>query len=118
MPQTNYIIILICDGTTYVCHTYFIVKSLRLGWEEREKEAKNKNIKCSPHASVPQWPHSIRRGCNIFGQILQEAPYFGIFAEMGNVQIDLPEKCERWLISFRVDICFANFDDESPILSA
>ena len=43
MPQTNYIIILICDGTTYVCHTYFIVKSLRLGWEEREKEAKNKN---------------------------------------------------------------------------
>ena len=110
MPQTNYIIILICDGTTYVCHTYFIVK-------RKEKRRQRTKIKCSPHASVPQWPHSIRRGCNIFGQILQEPPYFGIFAEMGNVQIDLPEKCERWFISFRVDICFANFDDKSPILS-
>ena len=67
--------------------------------EERKKEAKNKNKECSPRASVPQWPHSIRRGCNISGQILQEPPYFGIFAEMGNVQIVLPEKCERWFIS-------------------
>ena len=86
----------------------------------KEKRRQRTKISCSPHASVPQWPHSIRRGCNIFGEILQEPPYFGIFAEMGNVQIDLPEKNVSggsFHAFICVDISFASFDSKSPTLS-
>ena len=92
---------------------------MRLGWEERKKEAKNKNKECSPRASVPQWPHSIRRGCNISGQILQNPPTLGYLQRL--------EMCKLFCLKnvsggsfhnfIRVDICFASFDDKIPTLS-
>ena len=94
---------------------------MRLGWEEREEKAKNKNIKCSPHASVLQWPHSTRRGCNISGQILQDppTPSLGQLHFWGMCKLFCLENVSG--CSFHdficVDICFASFDSKSPTLS-